>query len=99
MGLTPPCSTIKFNPVAAISCVLIPPMHALTIAASVSRELVQFGSTLALGARSYRFKSYILDHMRMITQAVEGNGLENRQQVNSLAKVRILHHPPLFLFI
>ena len=26
------------------------------------RELVQLGSTLALGARGHRFKSYILDH-------------------------------------
>ena len=69
---------------------------AITFIVALVRELVQFGSTLALGARSHRFKSYILDHMRMITQAVEGNGLENRQRVNSPAKVQILHHPPLF---
>ena len=51
---------------------------AITFIVALVRELVQFGSTLALGARSRRFKSYILDHW-MITQEAEGNGLENRQ--------------------
>lgn len=43
---------------------------AITFIVALVRELVQFGSTLALGARSRRFKSYILDHLWMITQAV-----------------------------
>lgn len=36
---------------------------AITVIVALVRELVQFGSTLALGARSRRFKSCILDHV------------------------------------